>query len=94
MAAYAIDLEAVRRAHRELERAGMPNLRRDATRLGHEVGDRTTLDLLNAENDLDAARLALLQARTEVLQNRLKLQALAGRLDEERLAAVDAALQR
>ena len=68
--------------------------RRDATRLGHEVGDRTTLDLLNAENDLDAARLALLQARTEVLQNRLKLQALAGRLDEERLAAVDAALQR
>jgi hypothetical protein len=33
MAAYAIDLEAVRRAHRELERAGMPNLRRDATRL-------------------------------------------------------------
>lgn len=33
MAAYAIDLEAVRRAHRELERAGLPNLRRDATRL-------------------------------------------------------------
>jgi hypothetical protein len=33
MVAYAIDLEAVRRAHRELVRAGMPNLRRDATRL-------------------------------------------------------------
>lgn len=33
MATYAIDLEAVRRAHRELERAGLPNLRRDATRL-------------------------------------------------------------
>ncbi|WFC43231.1 hypothetical protein [Pseudoxanthomonas sp. SE1] len=33
MATFAIDLEAVRRAHRELDRAGLPNLRRDATRL-------------------------------------------------------------
>ncbi|MEO0003020.1 MAG: hypothetical protein RLZZ22_712, partial [Pseudomonadota bacterium] len=47
--------------------------RLDATRLGRQVGDRTTLDLLNAENDAAAAELALLQARTELLQNRLRL---------------------
>jgi len=67
--------------------------RLDATRLGREVGDRTTLDLLNAENDADAARLALLQARTETLQNRLRLQALAGQLDEAQLQSVNALLQ-
>ena len=31
--------------------------RRDATQTGHEVGHRTLLDLLNAENDTAAARL-------------------------------------
>ncbi|NDP61207.1 TolC family outer membrane protein [Polaromonas sp.] len=64
-----------------------------ATRLGRQVGDRTTLDLLNAENDASAADLALLQARIEVLQNRLRLQALAGQLDEAQLLQVSALLQ-
>ena len=64
-----------------------------ATRLGRQVGDRTTLDLLNAENDASAADLALLQARIEVLHNRLRLQALAGQLDETRLQTVNALLQ-
>ena len=32
--------------------------RLDATRLGHEVGHRTLLDVLSAENDAAAARLA------------------------------------
>nr|WP_272918733.1 TolC family protein [Malikia spinosa] len=67
--------------------------RLDATRLGRQVGDRTTLDLLNAENDAAAAELALLQARTELLQNRLRLQALAGQLDLPGLQAVNAKLQ-
>ena len=67
--------------------------RLDATRLGRQVGDRTTLDLLNAENDASAADLALLQARIEVLHNRLRLQALAGQLDESRLQTVNALLQ-
>ena len=66
--------------------------RLDATRLGRQVGDRTTLDLLNAENDASAADLALLQARIEVLHNRLRLQALAGQLDESRLQTVNALL--
>ncbi|MDE2275396.1 MAG: TolC family protein, partial [Burkholderiales bacterium] len=66
----------------------------DATQLGHEVGQRTTLDLLNAENDRAAARLALAQARVGLLLDRLRLAALAGRLDVGTLRAVDADLER
>jgi outer membrane protein len=67
--------------------------RLDATRLGRQLGDRTTLDLLNAENDASAAELALLQARIDTLQNRLQLDALVGQLDAQRLQAVNNALQ-
>jgi outer membrane protein len=67
--------------------------RLDATRLGRQLGDRTTLDLLNAENDASAAELALLQARIDTLQNRLRLDALVGQLDAQRLQAVNNALQ-
>ncbi len=68
--------------------------RLEATRLGRQVGDRTTLDLLNAENDATAAELALLQGRIELLQSRLRLQAQAGQLDESVLQAVNSVLQR
>ena len=67
--------------------------RLDATRLGHRVGDRTTLDLLNAENDASSAELTLLQARVDLLMNRLRLAAVAGRLDEASLQSVNASLQ-
>ncbi|HMN20633.1 MAG TPA: TolC family protein [Ottowia sp.] len=66
--------------------------RLDATRLGLEVGDRTTLDVLNAENDLAAAELALAQARVDQVLNRLRLALLADRLDEALLAQVNAGL--
>lgn len=66
--------------------------RLDSTRVGVEVGDRTTLDLLNAETDTAAAELALLQARVEVLMDRLRLAALSGQLDEAQLQAVNATL--
>lgn len=66
--------------------------RLDATRLGNEVGDRTTLDLLNAENDAANAELVLLQARIGLLLDRLRLAALAGELDQAQLQAVNAAL--
>src|ERR1019366_6588167 len=56
--------------------------RLDATRLGHSVGDRTTQELLNAENDATGADLVLLQARIAVALDRLRLAALAGSLDE------------
>ncbi len=67
--------------------------RLDATRLGRQVGDRTTLDLLNAENDASASELALLQARVDLLLNQLRLYALAGELEESRLLPLNAQLQ-
>ncbi len=67
--------------------------RLDATRLGRSVGDRTTLDLLNAENDATSAELALLQARSALALDRLRLSALAGRLDESALQSINAMLQ-
>ena len=57
------------------------------------VGDRTTLDLLQAENDASAAELALLQARTDLLLGQLRLQALAGQLGEPELQLVSAQLR-
>ena len=66
----------------------------DATQLGRQLGDRTTLDLLQAENDAAAAALALVQARSELLLARLQLSALAGVLDDAQLDGVNAALQR
>jgi len=67
--------------------------RLDSTRLGHQVGDRTTLELLNAENDAASAELALLQARIDLLTDRLRLAAAAGRLDEAWLRDVNSTLQ-
>lgn len=66
--------------------------RRDATQLGHEVGQRTTLDLLNAEADSASASLALAQGRAGLLMDRLRLAALAGELDEATLRSVNAEL--
>ncbi|MEW6100395.1 MAG: TolC family outer membrane protein [Pseudomonadota bacterium] len=66
--------------------------RLDATRVGLKAGDRTTLDLLNAENDAAAAELALLQARTQLWLRWLQLHAATGRLDEGALAQANARL--
>jgi len=66
--------------------------RQDATRLGREVGDRTLLDLLNAESDTASTRLALAQARSHLLLEHLRLAQLAGQLDEGTLRAVNQAL--
>lgn len=63
--------------------------RRDATQLGQQVGDRTTQDLLNAENDQATARLALLTARVGLALQALQLKAAAGELDEAALRALD-----
>lgn len=68
--------------------------RLDATRLGHEVGDRTMLDVLNAETAHTDARLALAQALSNQVLMRLRLAALAGHLDEALLGQVSAGLGR
>ncbi len=64
-----------------------------ATRLGHKVGDRTTLDVLNAENDAANARLSWMQARITLVMDRLQLAALAGQLGEDQLQGINNTLQ-
>lgn len=66
--------------------------RLDATRVGLQAGDRTTLDLLQAENDAAAAELSVLQARAQWWVRWLQLHATAGRLDEPVLARANARL--
>jgi outer membrane protein len=66
--------------------------RLDSTQLGRQVGDRTTIDLLNAQNDAAAAKLARLHGQIEILIAQLRLYAMAGQLDEDLLKAVNLAL--
>ncbi|NYT63961.1 TolC family protein [Alcaligenaceae bacterium] len=63
--------------------------RLDATRLGHAVGDRTTLELLDAEHAVSAARLALLETGIGWIMDSLRLAALAGNLNEAALRDVN-----
>jgi len=63
--------------------------RLDATRLGHSEGERTTLDLLNAENDSTSSEQAVLQAQISVELNRLTLAQLNGSLDEGILLSIN-----
>jgi len=68
--------------------------RLDATETGHEVGARTTLDLLNAQADLFRALRELKHAKIQVLLDRLTLAKAAGELTAEDLHAVNANLAR
>jgi len=68
-------------------------LRLDATETGHEVGARTTLDLLNAQADLYRALRELSQAKYQLLLDRLALARAAGELSDADLAAVNANLR-
>jgi outer membrane protein len=77
-------------AHMEAVKAHRARL--DATRLGRQVGDRTTQELLNAENDAAHAELALLAAQTLRLYQSLTLEALTGSLSVQSLARVNAQL--
>lgn len=64
--------------------------RLEATRLGRQVGDRTTLELLQAENDAAQAELAWLRAHIELLLSRLQLDALTGDLSVQSLQSLSA----
>lgn len=61
----------------------------DSTHLGRDVGDRTTLDVLNSEQELYNTRLALYRSRYQVLLALLNLSAAAGELDETRLKEIN-----
>ncbi|MBP6245121.1 MAG: TolC family protein [Limnohabitans sp.] len=66
--------------------------RLDATRLGRQVGDRTTLELLQAENDAAQAELAWLRAQADLLLTQLQLDALTGAMSVQSLQALNAHL--
>jgi outer membrane protein len=59
--------------------------RLDATRIGHESGERTLLDLLSAEGVALQVRASTVGARCEGLVAMLRLAAVAGTLDEAAL---------
>ncbi|SES63848.1 outer membrane protein [Nitrosospira multiformis] len=66
----------------------------DSTKLGQEVGVRTEVDVLNAQQLYYSARRDLAQARYNFLMSRLRLKAEAGELDEEDLKEVNDVLFR
>ncbi|HEX7972163.1 MAG TPA: TolC family outer membrane protein [Thiobacillus sp.] len=61
----------------------------DSTKLGLQVGVRTNLDLLNAEQQVLSARRDLAGARYEYLLAGLSLKAAVGSLSPDDLAAID-----
>lgn len=63
-----------------------------STRLGLEVGVRTRVDLLNAEQQRFTTLRDLAAARYQVLLEGLKLKAAVGQLSEDDLQAIDALL--
>jgi outer membrane protein len=66
----------------------------DSTRLGQEVGVRTQIDVLNAQQQLSQTRRDLAQAKYNYILALLRLRAAAGRLTEQDLAVVNDWLDR
>jgi len=64
----------------------------EASKLGQEVGVRTNLDVLNAQQQLYATRRDLYQAQYNYLISQLRLKAAVGSLGEDSLAKVNQAL--
>ena len=64
----------------------------EASKLGQEVGVRTNLDVLNAQQQLYSTRKDLAQAKYNYLISRLKLKAATGSLAEDELVVVNQAL--
>ena len=64
----------------------------DASKLGQEVGVRTNLDVLNAQQQLFSTRRDLYQAQYNYLVSQLRLKAAAGNLSEADLIGVNQSL--
>ena len=64
----------------------------EASKLGHEVGVRTNLDVLNAQQQLFSTRRDLYQAQYNYLISQLRLQQAVGTLSEDELNKVNQAL--
>jgi len=76
-------VKALEQAERSAE------IKLDSTRVGRDVGDRTTLDVLNSEQELYNTRLALYRSRYQTLLALLNLSAAAGELSEPRLQEIN-----
>jgi len=68
-------------------------LQLESTKLGQEVGVRTAVDVLNAEQQLSIARTNLAQAVYNTILNQLRLKAAVGKLAEADLADINALLK-
>jgi outer membrane protein len=68
-------------------------LQLESTKLGQEVGVRTAVDVLNAEQQLAQARSNLYQALYSTILNQLRLKAAVGRLAESDIADVNMLLK-
>jgi outer membrane protein len=66
----------------------------DSTRLGQEVGVRTQVDVLNAQQQLSQTRRDLAQAKYNYILALLRLKAAAGQLTEQDLVYVNGWLDR
>jgi outer membrane protein len=64
----------------------------EASKLGQEVGVRTNLDVLNAQQQLFSTRRDLYQAQYDYLLNQLRLKQAVGSLGDEDLNKVNQAL--
>lgn len=64
----------------------------DASKLGQQVGVRTSLDVLNAQQQMFSTRRDLYQAQYNYLVSHLRLKAATGSLDEADLGRVNLAL--
>lgn len=60
-----------------------------STKMGRDVGLRTSVDVLNAQQQLFSSKLDLSKARYDYLINRLKLKSAIGSLGPDDLAAID-----
>ena len=72
---------------------GSTTLQLESTKLGQEVGVRTAVDVLNAEQQLAAAQRDLAQAVYNTLLSQLRLKAAVGKLAESDLADVNTLLR-
>jgi outer membrane protein len=61
----------------------------DSTKLGYEVGVRTSVDVLNAEQQYFLAKRDLLQSRYNYLVNIIRLKSVSGVVAEPDLADIN-----
>jgi outer membrane protein len=61
----------------------------DSTKLGYEVGVRTSVDVLNAQQQLYSAKRDLLQARYNYLVNIVRLKSASGLVAEADLVEIN-----